>query len=724
MAISGPGAVGASSAQTTRSPSSRRFARVVDPRTIRLAIWALVAVISLGALVSALLMVLSSSRLDVYEIEKTKALAENAIAEAVERHAGLVNDYAAWDEAVENLAIEPQVSWAESNIGGNLSSTFGITASFVMGPTGEVVYFYCAFENCGIDGASLSAEADARTIAHQAKARARTKDDAMPDSFGGLVRLGGKDFVFSANAVTPFDKSFPAYEQEIRRGRAAVLVFLTDMSPAWLANLAKQYQLADPMLAPTVALEIPQGERNFASVVLVDLKGATFAGLSWRLTRSGSEFLSVVAPPVGIALAAFAVLTVLLARFVGRSTRAISESNRALAIAKEQAEAGSRAKGEFLAHMSHEIRTPLNGVLGMLELLQFTPLDDVQRRYTTVMQRSGDVLLGLVNNILDLSRIEAGKIVLESRRFDPHGHVGEVMDVFDEAAKQKGLDLRSSVDSGVPRAASGDVVRIKQVLINLVGNAIKFTEKGGIRMAASASAAGDQRVIFRVEVADTGLGMPPEQQARIFEAFEQADRSTTRRFGGSGLGLSIAKQLIEAMGGTLTLESEIGKGSRFVMTLPLAAIDAPTLDGAARGVVHKKAPEVVGRRILLVEDNPTNREVAIGLLGAMGCVVEGAEDGIEAVSRFQAGRFDLILMDCRMPRLDGYDATRRVREVEQRTGALRTPIVALTANALTDDVAMCRAAGMDDFLAKPVTREQLKTVVARWALQSSSRAAS
>ncbi len=377
---------------------------------------------------------------------------------------------------------------------------------------------------------------------------------------------------------------------------------------------------------------------------------------------------------------------------------------------KERAEAATHAKSQFLANMSHELRTPMNGVIGMATLIADTQLDEKQQDLVRTLASSADSLLRLLNDILDLSKIEAGRIALEETVLDLDELVSEVVALLATQARSKGVAMEAKLASDVPRQLLGDPVRLRQILLNLTSNALKFTNEGSVTVRIACEHLSDADARLRIDVVDTGIGIAPEALGRIFDKFTQADSSTTRRFGGTGLGLTITRELAERMGGEITVESRLGAGSSFRVRLTLRRAK----DSVAHEVTEMQpAPEIrSGVRVLLAEDNLVNQRVAVGMLEKLGCRVALAVNGREAVTMQQQGSYDVILMDCQMPELDGYDATQEIRAREQ--AGTRIPIIALTANALTTDRDRCLESGMDDYLSKPVAKLTLLRALSRW----------
>ncbi|MGB4067598.1 MAG: ATP-binding protein [Nitrospira sp.] len=387
-------------------------------------------------------------------------------------------------------------------------------------------------------------------------------------------------------------------------------------------------------------------------------------------------------------------------------------SDVALRRAKEAAEESTRAKGIFLATMSHELRTPMNGVLGCTQLLKDTSLTDQQRELIETMHRSADALLTLVNDILDFSKIEAGKMTLEVADVNLRSLICDVTTLTDGLASKKGLTVSVQIDPDVPEEFRGDPIRLRQILFNLVGNAIKFTERGRVTVTVSLKQGrteASDSVVLQWRIQDTGIGMTPEQQVRLFQAYAQADASTTRKFGGTGLGLMICHQLVQLMGGAITVESSIGQGSTFAYTTNLLPAIHRDASASSLGSDQRSVGEQVGSlRVLVADDNEINQVVACKFLQKLGCHVEVARTGREAVEAITRTAYDVVLMDCEMPEMDGYEATREVRRREEGTPS-HLPIMALTGHATDEAAQKCHQAGMDKVMTKPLTLPALRT---------------
>ncbi len=401
---------------------------------------------------------------------------------------------------------------------------------------------------------------------------------------------------------------------------------------------------------------------------------------------------------------------------LAQKAAALEQQAAELERARQLAEQASLAKSQFLAVTSHEIRTPMNGILGATELLISTPLNPTQQRYVHTAHRSARALLGLIDDVLDLSRIEAGKLQLHQSSCELQALVADAVDLIDMTARGKPIRLSCSVDSSLPARVWADAARLRQLLVNLLHNAVKFTERGTVRLEVQRlpveTAAHAPALWLRFSVRDTGIGIAADQLQLIFEAFTQADASSTRRHGGSGLGLAIVQQLATLMGGTVQVDSQRGQGTHFWVDLPLApAPDLPQTEPVPLWPAPAPGSAVVAR-VLLAEDDLVNQMVVTEMLHLLGCAVDVVDNGEAAHQAVCQRGYDLVFMDCHMPVMDGYEATRRIRDAGPP--AARVPVVALTANALDSDRQRCLDAGMDGFLTKPVSSAQLSSTIEQW----------
>ncbi len=499
------------------------------------------------------------------------------------------------------------------------------------------------------------------------------------------------------------------------------------------------------------------GSRLLILIILVGITGGSVATLSYRKLPV-TLFVSFTLLPIPFGLyqvpdsqnIAIGLALIIYTIFLLKNARVFQKNNEQLLLLEElavtrekklrksqqQAEEASRSKSEFLANMSHEIRTPMNAIIGMTRLVQETELDSVQKKYVGRIETSSTMLLGLLNSILDFSKIEAGQLILEEQPFLLETLLDNVYSTMIGLAREKKLTLILDQDKDVPEAFIGDAVRLGQILVNLVGNAIKFTDQGevSIHVSQDGLASTEEKTVLCFAVKDTGIGIPKEKQQHLFQSFQQADGSITRRYGGTGLGLAISRQLVQLMGGEISLSSTEGIGSTFSFTIVLPSCTKEEVQQVCR-IDASSHGKVTRLSVLLVEDNEANRELGTIILESSGQKVQVAENGLQALQLLSKSRFDVILMDVQMPEMNGVTATRVIRAVEEgrepetmltgellvqlkgRLGGRHVPIIALTAHAMDSDRARCLDAGMDEYLTKPFQPEQVIEVLQKFGGQ-------
>ncbi|MEZ4267728.1 MAG: ATP-binding protein [Myxococcota bacterium] len=527
--------------------------------------------------------------------------------------------------------------------------------------------------------------------------------------------------------------------------RTRSVVIASNWGIAWtFASIAYVVWVGGGLLSPALQF---LSVLVLAAVLLAGGRSGAFwagCGVLWVFTiyvyeSAGGELPALVSSAhiafmwvpttVGILLVTLA-MAALYAYYERRALDALERTNEELARARDLAEAGLRARTSFVAHMSHEIRTPMNAVMGLTGLMLNEEATPAQRANLAKIRDSGDHLLAVINDILDFSKIEAGRVDLEPRPFNLTTCVQSAVEMLALSAAEKKVALTTEFSADVPPAVVGDVGRLRQVLVNLLSNAVKFTDHGTVSVRVLTRALPDDRFELSLSVADTGIGIPPEQTRRLFEPFTQGDASTTRRFGGTGLGLVISRRLCEAMGGTLTLESVVGKGSTFtarVMVHRAEDADLPPESPPISQSAPDKSPArptsepaanprpttpaaTSPLRVLLVEDNPLNQDIALQIMAILGYRADVAADGLEALAALERKRYDVILMDVQMPNMDGLTAARHINE--RWPGDTRPRIIAMTASAQAEDREACLEAGMDDYMSKPFRFEDLRAHLA------------
>jgi signal transduction histidine kinase/CheY-like chemotaxis protein len=663
-------------------------------------ILAIVVVGGLGLLAYA------SIAVDGVQVREERAMVQRRIDRALAATLKGVTTAAVWDQSYTHLKPGLDLAWADTEIGAYYSENLGHSLSVVIGPDDKNLY--------GWSGKRRMTAAEAETFLRDAApmvAKVRAAEaiqqalDHGPAPIGlegaltesGIVASGGDFYLTGVSSVVP---------RTLSRGpeRTSLVISALRMDAPFMASLDRDVGVLNSVIVPH------SGKPRPASVPVVDINGYVVGDMVWTPKTPGLQVLREAVPVFATALLVLLVAGLALTariraifRELAANDGALDRTMEDLVRARDQAAAASVAKSRFLANMSHEIRTPLNGILGMTQVMARDELSDGQRQRLDVVRDSGQTLLSVLNDILDISKIEAGKLEMDNHEFDVAEAVYTVCNAFAGIADQKDVAFRIEVEPELRGLWFGDGTRLRQVIANLVSNAVKFTSQGEVSITATRS--GTQKVRF--VVADSGIGIPAESLGDLFQKFSQVDASTTRRFGGTGLGLAISRELVELMGGWMTVASEEGKGSTFTFELPLEYRSAePPKPHLAESLEPLDAE---GRRacILAAEDNPTNQLILKSLLEPFGVDLHLVVNGAQAVEAFGTTRFDLILMDVQMPEMNGVEATAAIRALEAERGLPAIPILALSANVMSHQVKEYLDAGMNGFIPKPIEAAKL-----------------
>jgi signal transduction histidine kinase/ActR/RegA family two-component response regulator len=663
-------------------------------------------VVTIVILGGCALLAFAAVAVDRLQAREEHVVVEQTLERSLDRLDSDVAAAAVWDQAFETIRPGVDLAWMDGEMGSYYANNRGDDLSVVLDSGNRPFYAWVEQARATPQSQAKMVAAAAPLIAEvrrQEIAAARLPKPTDPniatvaETAHGVVRVDGRIYLVALSTITPEKAARPRGE-----------------SPAMIVICA---QLADRHLLPALASEMRIREPRLladrpADGVAAALRGAdgkTLSWLAWSPKQPGLDAVRQAAPLVlpGVLLLLVAGLALALRiRQVLRELDASEAGQKAALVevveARDRAQGANLAKSQFLANMSHEIRTPLNGVLGMAQVMEQSGLGSPHREHLKIIRDSGETLLAILNDVLDLSKIESGRFELDDHVFDLAQTVAAACRPFALLAHQKDVQFVTEIAPDAHGAWCGDSVRLRQVLSNLASNAVKFTPEGRIRLSVEATAEG-----LTFTLTDTGIGIAPEHIASLFEKFVQADSSTTRRFGGTGLGLAISRELVERMGGTLRMDSAPGKGSTFVFRLPFARADAADYLDPEPG-----EGDIRSLRILAAEDNATNQFILRALLEPAGVDLHTVANGREAVDAFHADDFDLILMDVQMPVMNGIEATRAIRERETEHRLSPTPILALSANVMSHQVAEYTLAGMDGVVAKPVDAGKLIEAIA------------
>jgi signal transduction histidine kinase/ActR/RegA family two-component response regulator len=659
-------------------------------------------VVTMVVLGGVALLAFAAASVDHLQAQEERSVVQTTILRSVDRLASDVASAAVWGQAYVKLRPGMDARWADTEVGSYLTNNRGHDWIVAIDAQDQPFYAWGDAHRLAPDALNPLVRDSGELLRRvRAQEAAPGADPARAKTANGLIRSGGDVYLVAASTVTSKRASTDPIP-----GRLSLMISGQRIDSRLLSTMSDELRIRLPRMQAT------RSDKPGA-VALTDIDGKPVAWLAWDAKQPGLEAVRRAAPlllPSALLLLVAGIALTLRMKSVLRDLDVYEAGHKAalaeVVEARDRAQSANLAKSQFLANMSHEIRTPLNGVLGMAQVMQQSDLGSPHREHLKIIRDSGETLLAILNDVLDLSKIEAGHFALDDHIFDLAETVGSACKPFALLARQKDVEFVKEIAPQALGAWCGDSVRLRQVLSNLVSNAVKFTHQGLIRLTITASDDVDGGGLT-FSLTDTGIGIAPEAMPGLFEKFVQADSSTTRRFGGTGLGLAISRELVQRMGGTLRMDSALGRGSTFVFRLPFVRAEAAQVAGP-----QAAEDDIRALRILAAEDNATNQIILRALLEPAGVELHTVANGREAVDAFHADDFDLILMDVQMPVMNGIEATRAIRERESERSLSPTPILALSANVMNHQVLEYAEAGMDGVVAKPVDAGKLIEAIA------------